>query len=142
MFFGLWNSPATFQIMIDNIFQPEIMEGWLRIYMDNFIITTKHNSHNHNTKVRCILQKLCNHDLYLKPEKCSFFQQEVKYLGVIIGGGKAQMDLVKVKEITEWLTPPTIWEVYSFLRFCNFYHPFIPHFSNVAQPLNDLICKN
>jgi Reverse transcriptase (RNA-dependent DNA polymerase) len=95
-------------MMMDNIFQPEIMEGWLCIYMDNFIITTKHNSHNHNTKVRYILQKLHNHDLYLKLEKFSFSQQEVKYLGVIIGSDKAQMDLVKVKEITEWLTPPTI----------------------------------
>jgi Reverse transcriptase (RNA-dependent DNA polymerase) len=27
MFFGLHNSPATFQMMMDNIFQPEIMEG-------------------------------------------------------------------------------------------------------------------
>ena len=117
--------------------------------MDNFVIATKNDLCNHDTKVRCVLQKLCDHDLYLKPEKCSFSQQEVKYLGVIIGGGKVWMDpvkvkriTVKVKEITEWPTPTTIWEVCSFLRFCNFYHAFIPHFSDIAQPLNDLRCKN
>jgi Reverse transcriptase (RNA-dependent DNA polymerase) len=77
------------------------MEGWLCIYMDNFIIATKNDSHDHNTKVRHVLQKLCDHDLYLKLEKCSFSQQEVKYLGVIIGSGKVQMDPVKVKGITE-----------------------------------------
>jgi Reverse transcriptase (RNA-dependent DNA polymerase) len=103
MFFGLHNSPATFQMIMDDIFQPETMEGWLHIYIDDFVIATKNDSHDHNTKVRYVLQKLHNHDLYLKPEKCSFSQQEVEYLGVIISGGKVQMDLVKVKEITEWL---------------------------------------
>ena len=142
MFFGLRNFPPIFQMMMDNIFRPEIMEGWLHIYMDDFVITTKNDSHNHNTKVRHVLQKLHNHNLYLKPEKCSFSQQEVEYLEVIIGGGKVQMDPVKVKGITEWPVPTTICEVHSFLGFCNFYCTFIPHFSDMARPLNDLTCKN
>jgi Reverse transcriptase (RNA-dependent DNA polymerase) len=129
-------------MMMDDIFQPEIMEGWLRIYMDDFIIATKNDPHDHDIKVRCVLQKLRNHDLYLKPEKCSFSQQEVEYLGVIIGGGKVHMDPVKVKGITDWPIPTTIWDICSFLGFCNFYHAFIPHFSDIARPLNDLTCKN
>ena len=132
MFFELQNSPATFQMMMDDTFWPEIIKGWLHIYMDNFVITTKNNSHNHNTKVRHVLQKLHDHNLYLKPEKCFFSQQEVEYLGVIISGSKVQMDPVKVKGITEWPTPTTVWEVHSFLGFCNFYHVFIPHFSDIA----------
>jgi Reverse transcriptase (RNA-dependent DNA polymerase) len=110
--------------------------------MDDFVIATKNDSQDHDTKVRHVLQKLHNHDLYLKPEKCSFSQQEVKYLGVIIGGGKVRMDPVKVKDITDWPILTTIREVHSFLGFCNFYCAFIPHFSDVAQPLNDLTCKN
>ena len=100
MFFGLRNSPATFQMMMDDIFWPEIMEGWLRIYMDDFVIATKNEPWDYNTKVRCVLQKLRDHDLYLKLEKCSFFQQEVEYLGIIIGGGKVRMDPVKARGIT------------------------------------------
>jgi Reverse transcriptase (RNA-dependent DNA polymerase) len=132
MFFGLYNSLATFQMMMDDIFQPEIIKGWLHIYMDDFVIATKNDPCNHDTKVRHILQKLHDHDLYLKPEKCSFSQQEVEYLGVIIGGGKVCMDPVKVKEITEWPTPTTVQEVCSFFRFCNFYHAFILHFFNIT----------
>jgi Reverse transcriptase (RNA-dependent DNA polymerase) len=119
-------------MMMDNIFRPEIMEGWLHIYMDNFIIATKNDPHDHNIKVKCVLQKLHIHDLYLKPEKCSFSQQEVKYLGVIIGSGKVCMDPVKVKGITNWPIPTTVWDICSFLGFCNFYRTFIPHFSDVA----------
>ena len=74
MFFGLHNSPVTFQMMMNDIFWPEIIEGWLHIYMDDFVTATKNDPRDHDTKVRCVLQKLRDHDLYLKPEKCSFSQ--------------------------------------------------------------------
>jgi len=132
MFFGLTNSLATFQSMMDDIFQEEITQGWLRIYMDNAIIATENNKEEHSARVHHFLSKLQKHDLYLKPEKCKFHQKEVKYLGVIIGQGSVKMDLVKVEGIAHWPTPATVKDVRSFLGFCNFYRAFIPHFSNVA----------
>src|SRR6266446_6147712 len=128
--------------MMDNIFQEEIAQGWLRIYMDDAIIATENNKKEHAIKVCHFLNKLQKHDLFLKPEKCKFHQKEVKYLGIIIGQGSVKMDPVKVKGITHWPTPATVKDVRSFLGFCNFYHTFIPHFSNVARPLNDLTKKN
>jgi hypothetical protein len=41
MFFGLTNSPATFQTMMNTIFASEVAEGWLTIYMDDMAIHTK-----------------------------------------------------------------------------------------------------
>ena len=38
MFFGLCNSPATFQAMMNDIFADMICEGWLHIYMDDMLI--------------------------------------------------------------------------------------------------------
>jgi RNase H-like domain found in reverse transcriptase/Reverse transcriptase (RNA-dependent DNA polymerase) len=142
MFFGLRNSPATFQMMMDKIFQDEIQERWVKIYMDNIVIATTDNEVLHSLRINHILDKLAKHNLFLKPEKCHFHQQEVEYLGVIIGNGKIWMDPVKVKGITDWPTPTTVKEVHSFLGFCNFYHAFIPHFSNITRPLNNLTCKN
>jgi len=132
MFFGLTNSPATFQSMMDDIFQEEIMQGWLRIYMDDAIIATEDNPTEHAAKVSHFLSKLQKYDLFLKPEKCRFHQKEVEYLGVTIGQGSVKMDPVKVEGITNWPTPITVKYVRSFLGFCNFYRTFIPHFSNVA----------
>jgi hypothetical protein len=40
MFFGLCNSPATFQRMMDGIFAKEITQGWLVVYMDNILIAS------------------------------------------------------------------------------------------------------
>jgi Reverse transcriptase (RNA-dependent DNA polymerase) len=41
MFFGLTNSPSTFQTMMNNIFQDLIMEGVVCVYLDDILIFTK-----------------------------------------------------------------------------------------------------
>ena len=99
MFFSLTNSLATFQTMIDDIFHKEIAQGWLRIYMDDILIAMESSPEDHELKVYHILDKLERHDLFLKPEKCSFSIKEVEYLGVIIGNGSVKMDPVKVEGI-------------------------------------------
>jgi len=66
MFFGLTNSPATFQTMMDDIFQEEIAQGWLRIYMDDMIIATKDDEVLHELQVNHILDKLEKFDLFLR----------------------------------------------------------------------------
>ena len=38
MFFGLCNSPATFQAYMNQTFAKEIDEGWVVIYMDDILI--------------------------------------------------------------------------------------------------------
>jgi len=47
MFFGMTNSPATFQMMMNAIFEEELREGWLIIYMDDMLITTHDNLEFH-----------------------------------------------------------------------------------------------
>ena len=111
MFFGLTNSPATFQRMMDDIFQDEIAQGWLHIYMDDMIIATEDDEVLHELRVNHILDKLKKFDLFLKPEKCKFHQQEVEYLGVLIGNGTVKMDPIKVHGIADWPTPLTIKDV-------------------------------
>ena len=77
MFFRLTSSPATFQMMMMNtIFQKEV-EGWLLVYMDNIAIHTAKYLHKteeqhtacHRAHVHQMLDKLKEHDLYLKPKK-------------------------------------------------------------------------
>jgi reverse transcriptase-like protein len=88
-----------------------------------------------------VLQKIQDHDLFLKAKKCSFYKKQVEYLGVIIGQGKVEMDPVKVEGIAKWPVPTTVKDVRSFLGFCNFYRSFIANFSTVTRPLNDLTKK-
>jgi hypothetical protein len=47
MFFGLTNSSATFQTMMNAIFATELREGWVSIYMDDILVHTDGNLINH-----------------------------------------------------------------------------------------------
>jgi len=74
MFFGLTNFPATFQMMMNAIFQKEIHEGWLIIYMDDMLIATDGQSNYHQKCVHRVLTKTGPLRSVLKPEKCVFEQ--------------------------------------------------------------------
>ena len=84
MFFGLTNLPATFQTMMNAIFSEELLEGWLTIYMDDILVHTKNDVKKHQTLVHRVLDKLAQHDLFLKPEKCLFEKRSMEFLGVIL----------------------------------------------------------
>jgi hypothetical protein len=85
--------------------------------------------------VKQVLQILQDNDLFLKPEKCTFKQTKVKYLGMIIGNGEIKMDPNKVNAITKWPTLNTVKDVQQFLGFCNFYQNFIQDFAKIARPM-------
>src|ERR1700755_1418077 len=128
--------------MMDTIFCQEVAKGDVTIYMDDILITTAESLDDHKKKVHHVLQKLYNNNLFLKPEKCSFYQKAVDYLGVIVGHGQVKMDPVKVKGITEWPTPTNLHELHSFLGFGNYYKDFIPDYSHMTCPLHELTRKS
>jgi hypothetical protein len=96
----------------------------------------------HVATVTNVLKVALEHDLYFKPEKCTFHAPSIDYLGVIHEKGVTRMDPVKNSGITDWPTPKSVKEVRSFLGFCNFYCPFIRGFASVARPLNELTRKD
>jgi hypothetical protein len=132
MFFGLTNSLATFQTMVDDDLKEEIVSGDFNIYIDNGVIHTDGTLEEHKAYCHTVFSKLEQLNLFLKPEKCFFSQPEVEYLGMIIGNGQVKMDPIKVQGIADWQRPTTVKEVHSFLGFCNFYHAFIQDFSHIA----------
>ncbi|SJL17380.1 uncharacterized protein ARMOST_20930 [Armillaria ostoyae] len=137
MFFRLTNSPATFQWMMNDIFKDLIANGKVTIYLDNILIFTK-NLDEHRRIVRQVLQKMQEHKLFLKVEKCEFEVLETEYLSVIISEGSIRMDPVKVAGIAEWPTPLKKKELQSFLGFTNFYQKFIKNYSKIICPLTQL----
>ncbi len=139
MFFGLTNSPSTFQTMMDTIFQELTSTGEVIVYMDDILIATPNDLPHHRRLVHQVLTKLEEHDLYLK---CVFEVPEVEYLGLIIGHGRIRMDLVKVAGVDRWKPPKNLMELRGFTGFINFYRPFIKGFSQEARPLNDLTKKD
>ena len=141
MFFGLTNSPASFQTMMNEILKDLIDEGHVVVYMDDILIFTKDlESHRRITKE--VLRLLEVNDLFLKPQKCSFEKAEIKYLGLIISAEGVKMDPKKVEGVLDWPQPTKVKELQAFLGFANFYRRFIKDFAKIASPLHALTKKD
>lgn len=140
MFFGLTNSPATFQTMMNDIFIELIDGNVVIVYMDDILIFTETLEH-HREVVKRVLEVLQRNKLYLKAEKCEFEKEKIEYLGLIISQGKIEMDPVKVEGVSKWPEPENVKDVQSFLGFVNFYRRFIQDFADLARPLHDLTKK-
>jgi hypothetical protein len=141
MGFGMTNSPATFQSLMNSVFADLIATGVVAVYMDDILIYMP--TLVEHRKIVCeVLQRLQDHDLYLKPEKCEFEKQEIEYLGMIIHPGEVCMNPGKVSAVRDWPTPTTLHDVRAFIGFSNFYRRFIKDFSSIARPLHDLTKKD
>jgi hypothetical protein len=120
MYFGLTNSLATFQTMMNEIFQDLITKGIISVYLDNILIFTN-SMEEHRQITRLVLDRMHGRKLYLRPEKCGFEQTRIEYLGVIISHNKVEMDPVKIAGVVDWPMPSNKKEVQSFVGFVNFY---------------------
>jgi len=80
MFFGMTNSPATFQAMMNKILRDLINEGKVAAFVDNVLVGTK-TEEGHDEIVEEILKRLEENDLYIKPEKCVWKARKIGFLG-------------------------------------------------------------
>ena len=107
MYFELYNSPTTFQAMMNEIFAD--MDNVVVVYIDNLMIFTKtDNQAEHNKIVLEVLRYLEENNLFIKPKKCTFHATEVDFLSMIVGCDRIKMDQEKVKAILEWPEPKTV----------------------------------
>jgi hypothetical protein len=106
--------------MMDSIFSDMIEECMVIVYMDNILIFAN-NQEDFLKHTKMVLQRLQEHNLFLKPKKCEFNKTMMEYLGLIIQVEKLSMDPVKLSGIRDWPTPNTVKQVRGFLGFANFY---------------------
>jgi len=121
IFFGLTNSPATFQAMMNELLRDLINTEKVAVFIDDVIVGME-TKEEHDELVAEIIKRLEENDLYVKPEKCRWKVREVGFLGVVIGLEGIKMEKEKVKGVLEWLTPKYVKDVQKFLGLANYYH--------------------
>ena len=85
------------------------MDVVMVIYIDDLMIYTKiDNIQEHERIIKKVLKCLEEHDLFAKPEKCTFSVQEVEFLSIIVSKEGIKMDDSKVKAIKEWPMPKMV----------------------------------
>jgi len=146
--FGTTNAPADFQGYINSAIR-EALDDFASAYLDDVLIYSD-SEEEHIGHVKWIMQWLLKAGLYLKPEKCEFHKEIVRYLGLIISTKGISMDEDKVETVRNWSREKktengrlnNLFEVPQFLGFCNYYRWLIPKYSGKAELLTRLTKKD
>jgi len=120
MFFGLTNSPVTFQVMINELLRDLINTGKVAAFIDNIIVGTE-SEEGYDELVEKVIKRLKENNLYMKLEKCKWKVRKVGFLGVVIEPEEIKMKEEKVKGLLEWLTPTCVKDIQKFLGLANYY---------------------
>jgi len=140
MFFGLTNSPATFQAMMNDLVRDLVVEEKVAVFIDDVMIATE-TEEGHDEIVEEILRRLEENNLFVKPEKCVWKVREVGFLGVMIGEDGVKMEKEKVQGVVEWLVPKSVKDMQKFLGLANYYRQFVKDFAKIAKPLHEMTMK-
>ena len=140
IFFGLTDSPATFQAMMNDLLRDLVMEEKVAVFIDNVMIAME-TEEGYNEIVEEVLRRLEENDLFVKPEKYIWKVREVGFLGVIIGEDRVEMEKEKMQEIIEWPVPRSVKDVQKFLGLANYYRWFVKDFTKIAKLLYKITRK-
>ena len=137
--FGLSNSPATYQRLMENCLG-DLHLNICFIFLDDLIIFSK-TYEEHLDRLQLVFEKLRESGLKLSPKKCNLFMQKVKYVGHIVSEEGIETDPEKVQKVLNWPTPHTPEEIRKFIGFIGYYRKFIPNFSKISKPLTEMMPK-
>jgi len=110
MFFGLTNSPAMFQAIMNDLLRDLVVEEKVAVFIDDVMVAIE-TEEGHDEIVEEVLRRLEENDLFVKPEKCVWKIREVGFLGVIIGENRVRMEKKKVQRVIEWPVPKSVKDV-------------------------------
>ena len=111
------------------------------VYLDDVIVIGK-SFLDHLQNLRLVFEQLREAGLKLTPEKCTFFHEQVPYLGHIVSRDGIKPDPEKVQKVSTWPVPTTTKEVQKFLGFATYYRRFIRNFAQKAKPSHYTVLQN
>jgi len=141
MFFGMTNSPATFQAMMNEILRDLINKGKVAVFVDDVLVETE-TKEGHDKIVEEILRRLEENDLYIKLEKYVWKARKIRFLEIVIGPDGIEMEAEKVDGVLNWPQPKNVKNIRKFLGLANYYRRFIKYFARVARLMNVLTWKD
>ncbi|MBW0530061.1 hypothetical protein O181_069776 [Austropuccinia psidii MF-1] len=138
--FGLTNAPASFQNLVNDIFQ-DLLDVYVVVYLDDIMVFSK-SEEEHVTYVSTVLSGLRANNLFAKASKCLFHVSSVKYLGYVVSSEGLKMAQGKVQKILNWPPPRNLKALQCFLGFANFYCLFIKNYSKKISSLTSFLKKD
>ena len=138
--FGLTSAPGYFSRVINETLFDLLEEGVVA-YMDDILIFSKDKETQLN-KLEKVLKKLDQANLKLKVKKCEFFTDKITFLGFTLTPQGLSMDPTRCDSLRKLKNPTNKRELQAFLGACNYFRMFVKHFSEISEPLYELLRKN
>jgi hypothetical protein len=104
------------------------------VFIDDILVYSKIEE-EHEEHLRIVLQNLRKQKLYVKFDKCDFYQKKIQYLGHVISAEGIVVDPEKIRAIIEWMVLKDVADVRSFMGITRYYQRFIEGFSKIAYPI-------
>ena len=111
------------------------------VYFDDILIYSK-SWEEHVQHVERVLQLLKEQQLFSKPSKCFFVENEVEYFGHIVSHEGFKVDPNKIKAMMDWLIPKNLKNLRGFLGLTRYYHKFVQKYGRIATPVTTLLKKD
>ncbi|CAB3383772.1 Hypothetical predicted protein [Cloeon dipterum] len=133
--FGLKNAPATFQRLMDQIFDDL---SFVFCYIDDILISSSSPA-EHEEHLRKVLHRLDEYGLVLNPRKCVLGVESIEFLGYRVDSKGITPLPERVATIQEFPLPMTADKLARFLGMLNYYRRFVPKYAATLAPLNALL---
>lgn len=138
--FGLTNSPATYQRLMENVFK-DLNHKCCLIYLDDLIVYSR-SFEEHLLHLEAVFKQLQAYNLKLAPKKCKLFRKRVKYLGHIVSAEGISVDPEKTEKVSSWPAPENHKQLHQFLGFAGYYRRYIKDYSKITKPLTELLAQS
>src|SRR5574338_879179 len=137
--FGLTNAPSYFVDLMNRTFR-DFLDKFVVVFIDDILVYSK-SEKDHAKHLHLVLSRLRAQNLKAKFSKCTFWQDEVKFLGHIVSQQGVSVDPNKFMAVQSWSRPKSVTEVRSFLGMAGYYRRFIKDFARIATPMTKLTKK-
>ncbi|XP_057418257.1 uncharacterized protein LOC130712437 [Lotus japonicus] len=138
--FGLKNAGATYQRLMDRVFEKQV-GGNMEIYVDDMVVKSEEMG-GHCMDLAEAFGEIRKHNMRLNPEKCSFGIQSGKFLGFMITRRGIEVNPDKCKAILEMQSPTSVKEVQKLTGRIAALSRFLPCSGSKAAPFFQCLRKN